>query len=99
MDRLTMFAPVSSLECTDTKNAPATPLECTLTNSLDLKSFRFHSYKKHRGGPLSFTFFLSPSASCARRPFLDPPASERYSGCSRTVHHQFAGFSDAPRIL
>jgi len=42
---------ISPLECTDTKNAPASPLECTDRNSLDLKSFRFHSYKKHPGGP------------------------------------------------
>src|SRR5713226_8685164 len=42
---------ISPLECTDTKNAPASPLECALTKSLDLKSFRSHSFKKHRGAP------------------------------------------------
>jgi hypothetical protein len=43
---------VTPLECTDTKNGLVSPLECTDTKSLDLKSFRFHSYKKHPGGPL-----------------------------------------------
>src|SRR6266852_9393233 len=43
---------LTPLECTDTKNAPASPLECTDTKSLDLKSFRFHCYKKRGvGGP------------------------------------------------
>jgi len=37
---------VSPLECTLTKNAPASPLQSTLTKSLDLKSFRFRTYKK-----------------------------------------------------
>src|SRR5712692_3179714 len=50
---------LSPLECTDTKNAPASPLECTDTNSLDLKSFRFHCYKKGGWGV--------PAASCADR--------------------------------
>jgi len=44
---------ISPLECTDTKNAPASPLECTDTNSLDLKSFRFHCYKKGGWGGAS----------------------------------------------
>ncbi len=33
-----MFAPVSSLECTDTRDRRAPALESTLTNSLDLNS-------------------------------------------------------------
>src|SRR5712692_8007015 len=41
---------ISPLEYALTKNAPATPLEFTLTKSLDLKSFRFRSYKKRGGG-------------------------------------------------
>src|SRR5713226_9543672 len=45
---------ISPLEYALTKNAPATPLEFTLTKSLDLKSFRFRSYKKHPGGGPSF---------------------------------------------
>src|SRR5437879_9003729 len=44
---------VSRLDYALTKNAPATPLESTLTKLLDLKSFRFRSYKKHPGGPLA----------------------------------------------
>ncbi len=43
---------VSPLEYAFTKNAPATPLQSTLTKLLDLKSFRFRSYKKTPGGPL-----------------------------------------------
>src|SRR6266852_2446697 len=44
------------LECTDTKNAPATPLECTDTNSPDLQ--------KTRGAPsLPPCRFVSTSAS------------------------------------
>ena len=43
---------VSRLDYAHTKNAPATPLESTLTRLLDLKSFRFLSYKKHPGAPL-----------------------------------------------
>ncbi len=43
---------VSRLDYAHTKNAPATPLESTLTKLLDLKSFRFRSYKKHGGAPL-----------------------------------------------
>ena len=45
--------PISPLECTDTKNASASPLECTDTKSLDLKSFRFHCYKKRGVGGAS----------------------------------------------
>ncbi len=60
---------VTPLECTDTKNGLISPLECTDTNSLDLKSFRFRSYKKHRGGPLplqpfSISPFSIPSPLC-----------------------------------
>src|SRR5713101_8411043 len=43
---------VTPLECTDTKNGPASPLECTDTKSLDLKSFRIHCYKKGGWGRL-----------------------------------------------
>ncbi|GEM_PF-4884138 len=42
---------VSPLQCTLTKNGPVSPLECVVTNSLHLKSFGIHSYKKCRGGP------------------------------------------------
>jgi len=49
---------VSRLDYALTKNAPATPLESALTKLLDLKSFRFRSYKKHPGGP-----FASPNGS------------------------------------
>ncbi len=56
---LTLAIPalISSLECSLTKNAPASPLDSALTKSLDLKSFVIHSYKKHPGGPPLF-FFL-----------------------------------------
>jgi len=37
---------LNHLECALMQNAPATPVECALTNSLDLKSFRFRTYKK-----------------------------------------------------
>jgi hypothetical protein len=37
---------ISPLECTLTKNAPATPLESVVTKRLHLKSFRIRSYKK-----------------------------------------------------
>ncbi len=47
----------SPLECALTKNAPASLLESALTKLLDLKSFRFHTYKKHPGGSPLF-FFL-----------------------------------------
>src|SRR3989442_7324731 len=43
---------ISRLEYAVAKNAPTTPLESALTKLLDLKSFRFRSYKKHPGGPL-----------------------------------------------
>src|SRR2546425_896564 len=49
---------VSRLDYALTKNAPATPLESALTKLLDLKSFRFRSYKKHRGGPPSLGSML-----------------------------------------
>ena len=42
---------ISPLEYAHTKNAPTTPLESALTKLLDLKSFRFRSYKKHPGPP------------------------------------------------
>jgi len=44
---------VSRLDYALTKNAPTTPLESALTKLLDLKSFRFRSYKKHPGGPFA----------------------------------------------
>src|SRR5712692_31793 len=43
---------VTCLDCTLTKNDLLSSLECTDTNSLGLKPFRFHCYKK-RGGCLS----------------------------------------------
>jgi len=44
---------ISRLEYAVAKNAPTTPLESALTKLLDLKSFRFRSYKKHPGGPFA----------------------------------------------
>ena len=66
---------ISRLDYALTKNAPATPLQSTLTKLLDLKSFRFRSYKKTPGGtPLPWLhaslpprFFVSTSAA-----LLDP---------------------------
>ncbi len=45
--------PPSPLECTVTKNAPASPLESTLPQSLDLKSPGMNTYKKSGWGPPS----------------------------------------------
>src|SRR5712692_2123304 len=79
---------LSPLECTDTKNAPASPLECTDTNSLDLKSFRFHCYKKRGvGGCLSLP--ASPPAAVPRMPIAALRACS--SGClHRSRREQFS---------
>ncbi len=65
---------VTPLECTLTKSGLVTPLECTDTNSLDLKSFRFHCYKKHRGGPSLLPCFPASLLPCllVMRPSAQP---------------------------
>ncbi len=61
-----LSAPLNPLQCTLTRNAPASPSESTLTNSLDLKSFRFRSYKKHPGPPS----FSSPTSFATSGSFI-----------------------------
>ncbi len=89
---------ISPLECTDTKNAPASPLECTDTNSLDLKSFRFHCYKKRGvGGCLSLP--ASPPAAVPRMPIaalracsigcLHRSRREQFSSCCQVRAEPF----------
>src|SRR5713101_8142089 len=84
---------ISPLECTDPKNAPASPLECTDTNSLDLKSFRIHCYKKRGvGGPAAMPrqnvhtlWGACPGARVEALPFLSPEAPAAWRTLPRLI--------------
>ncbi len=63
-----MAALANPLESVVTKNAPVTPLQSALTKSLDLKSFRFRSYKKRWvGGYLVHSVLLAGAQSTMQR--------------------------------
>jgi len=68
------------------------PLESADPKNSLRKSFAICSYTKTQGGTPRLPTLCSASRC------LDPSWSERYSGCCRTGHNRFEGFSDAPRI-